>query len=75
MRLNESELRSAVDGDEQIQPTLFGADFSDIDVEVADRAGLELLTGRPVALNIGQPGALGLQIAFQAERYAGREAR
>ena len=42
MQLSEGELRGPIDGDEEIEPALRGAYFGDVDVEVADRVGLEL---------------------------------
>lgn len=42
MQLGEGELGGPIDGDEQIEPALGGADFGDVDVEVADRIELEL---------------------------------
>jgi len=46
---DEGELRASVDGDEEVQLALPGANLGDIDVEVADRVGLELLAAGPVA--------------------------
>jgi hypothetical protein len=42
VQLGEGELRGPVTGDEEIEPALCGTDFSDVDVEVADRVDLEL---------------------------------
>jgi len=36
MQLGESELRGPIDGDEEVEPALRGAYFSNVDVEVAD---------------------------------------
>lgn len=41
MQLNEGELARSVDGYEQTELALFGADLGNIDVELADRIGLE----------------------------------
>ena len=41
MQLGESELRRAVDGDEEVELSLGGLHFGDVDVEEADRIGLE----------------------------------
>lgn len=66
MQLNVGELGSAVDGDEKIQPALLGADFGDVDMEVADRVRLELLAGGPIALYIRKPvDAMPLKTAMQ----------
>ena len=42
VQLGEGELRGSIDGDQEIEPALCGADFGDVDMEVADRVGLEL---------------------------------
>jgi hypothetical protein len=66
VQLHESELASAVDGNEQVQLALLGADLGDVDVDEADRVGLEPLAGR-CGFEIGQPGdAVTLQAAVQA---------
>ena len=66
MRLDEDELRSAVDGHEEIELALFGAYLRDIDVEVADRVELELLAPGRVAVHVWQPGDIvPLQTAVQ----------
>ena len=56
MHLDEGKLRSAVDSDQKIELALFGANFRDIDMKVADRVALELLAPGPVAFHFGQPG-------------------
>jgi hypothetical protein len=49
-----------------VELALFGAHLSDIDVEEADRIGLELLLRRPVAFDIRQAAdAVALQAAVQ----------
>ena len=40
--LSDRELGGAVDGDEEIELALRGLHFGDVDVEEADRIGLEL---------------------------------
>ncbi len=71
MHLDEGELRGTVNSDQEIELALFGANFRDIDMEVADRIGLELLAPGPVAFHIRQPGDLvPLQAAVQ--RRAGQ---
>ncbi len=42
MQLGEGKLRGPVDGDEEVEPTLGGASFDDVEVEIADRVSLEL---------------------------------
>ena len=56
MHLDEGELRGSVDGNQQIELVFFGAHFGDIDMEVTDRIGLELLALRPVAVDLRQSG-------------------
>lgn len=52
VQLHEGKLAGAVDGDEQVQLALFGADFGNVDVHEADRVSLEPLAGRS-GLGIG----------------------
>ena len=60
--LDKDELRGPVDGDEEIELAFGGSDLGDIDMEIADRIGLELpLLGR-LPFNLGQP--LGPEPAF-----------
>ena len=47
MELNEGEFGRAVDGDEQVEPPFRRVDLGQIDVEVAERVGLE---ARPLGL-------------------------
>jgi hypothetical protein len=64
---DEGELARAVDGHEQAQLALLGADLGDVEVEVADRIGGEALLLRLVALDLGQAAdAVPLQAAVQA---------
>lgn len=66
MHLDEGELRCPVDGDEEVKLALLGANLRDIDVDVTDRVGLELLAPGPVAIHVGQPGdVVPLQAAMQ----------
>ncbi len=51
---DHSELRRSVDGDKQVEPAFGGSHFSQVDVEEADRVGVELLPGRQIALDLGQ---------------------
>jgi hypothetical protein len=52
----EGELGGAVHGHEQVQLAFFGADLGDVEVEVADGIGLELLLWRLGSFDIGQAG-------------------
>ena len=67
LQLRESQLRGAVDGDEQVELALFGPDLGDVDVNVADGvAGEALLLGLG-ALDLGQAAdAVPLEAAVQA---------
>ena len=66
MQLNEGELGHPIDGDQEIKPALGGLDFGDVDVEVAERVGLELALAWSGAFELGQPGdAMPLQAAVQ----------
>ena len=67
VQLGEGELRSAVDGNEEMELTLLGPDLSDVDVEVADGVALELGAARLIALGVRQPAdPMALQAAVQA---------
>ena len=66
MQFDEGELRGSVDGDEEIKLAFRGAHFSDVDVKVADRVGLEFLLGGLVAFDIRQSAdPVALQAAMQ----------
>jgi hypothetical protein len=66
VQLDERELGRAVDGHEEVKLTLLGTNLGDVDVEEAERIGLELPLGGLLALNAGQPGyAMPLQAAVQ----------
>jgi hypothetical protein len=45
VQLDECELRGAIDGHEHVQLAFLGAHLGDVNVEIADRIGLELLPG------------------------------
>jgi hypothetical protein len=67
VELGESELRGAVDSHEEVELALLGPDLGDIDVEEADRVGLEALAGRPVAVGLGEArDAVALEAAMSA---------
>jgi hypothetical protein len=53
--LSDRELGGAVDGDEEIELALRRLHLGDVDVEEADRIGLELPLGRSFAFNLRQP--------------------
>ena len=62
----EGELGGAVDGDEEVQPSLLGVHLGDVDVKGADRVGLDAGSFGLVPACLGQPGdAAELQAATQ----------
>src|SRR5208283_4055617 len=74
--LHESEFARAINGDIEIKLTLGGLHLGNIDVEVADRIGLELLLVGPVALHLWQPrNAMTLQAAVQRRAGQVRDCR
>lgn len=76
VQFDEGELRGAVDGDEHVPLALLGPDFGNVDVEVADRVGLELPLRRPVAVDLGQPAdAVALQAVVQGRPRQVRDRR
>ena len=56
VQFDKGELGSSIDGDQQIELALRGVNLGNVDVEVAERRGLELASGRRGALDIGQAG-------------------
>ena len=71
MQLDEGEFGRAVDGDEQVEPPFRRVDLSQIDVEVAERVGLEARPLGLVAVDLRQSAdAVALQAAMQ--RRAGQ---
>ncbi len=65
VQLREGELAGAVDGDEQVELALLGAQLGDVDVEEADRVGLERLS-RLRSLDVRQPAdAVALEAPMQ----------
>jgi hypothetical protein len=52
MQFGESELRRAVDGDEEVEPPLRGVNLSDVHLEVADGIFGELLLRRLVTADL-----------------------
>ena len=65
VQLDEGELGGSVDRHEEVELAFLGANLGDIDVEVADRVGLELALVRCVAIDLRQPrDAVALQAAM-----------
>jgi len=56
VQLDEGELTGPVDRDEQPQLAFDGLHLGDVDVEVADRVGLELALWLFVSRDLGQAG-------------------
>jgi hypothetical protein len=56
MKLDKGELGGPINGDQQVEPALRGVDLGDIDVEVAERIGLESASGWRGSFDIGQAG-------------------
>jgi hypothetical protein len=54
MQFHEGELGRAVDGDQQVEPPFGRVDFSQIDVKVAERVGLEARALGLVAVDLRQ---------------------
>ena len=66
MQFDKGELGGSVDRHQQVELALCGAYLGDVDVEVADRVGLELALVRAVALDLRQAGdAMALQATMQ----------
>ena len=66
-QLDEGEFARAVDGDIEMQLAFGGLHFGDVDVEITDRIGLELLLRRLVAFDVRQAAdPVSLKTAVQA---------
>jgi len=66
VQLDKGELGGAIDGDQQVESALRRVDFGDVDVEGAERVGLEFTLGRGTAFDLGQPGdVVSLEAAVQ----------
>lgn len=76
MQFNESEFRCAIDGDEHVELALFGANFGNVDMEIADRIGFELLADGLVAFDVGKFGdAVPLEATMQGRACQMRNGR
>lgn len=53
-QFNDGELRGSVDGHEQVELAFGRSHLSQVDVEEADRIGVELLPARLIAFHLGQ---------------------
>ena len=56
VHLDDGELRGPIDGDEEIELALRSSNPGDVDMEIADRIGLEFAFGGGFAFDLGQPG-------------------
>src|ERR1700678_1030202 len=56
VHLDEGELRRSVDGDDEVELALRGSNLGDVDMEIADRIGLEFPYGGGFAFDLRQPG-------------------
>ena len=66
VQFDEGELGDLVNGHQEIKPAISGLNFGDVDVEVAERVGLQLALARSGALEFEQSGdAVPLQAAVQ----------
>ena len=66
MEFDESKFGCAVDGDEEVKFSLCRLHFCDVDVEKADRIGLELFLRRLVTVGVRQStDAVTLQTTMQ----------
>ena len=54
VQLDEGELGGAVDRDDEVELALRGSNLGDVEVEEADRIGLEFAFGRGFAFVLGQ---------------------
>ena len=56
MQFNEGEFGGPVDRDDEIEPALRSSNLGDVDMEVANRIGLELALRRGFAFDLRKPG-------------------
>src|ERR1700745_3375530 len=76
VELSKCKLRCAVNRDKQVKFAFFGAHFSDIDVEVADRIPLERLLAPCLAFDRRKPADLvALEQSMQRRSREGRGGR
>ena len=55
MQFGEGELGGPINRDDEVELALSGSNLGDVDVEEADRIGLELALGRRFAFDLRQP--------------------
>ena len=66
MQSNERKLGGSVDRHEEVELALLGTNLGDVDVEIADRVGLEFALVGQVAIDLRQArDAVTLQTAMQ----------
>ena len=76
MQFDEGELRGPVDRDDEMELALSGSNLGDVDMEIADRIGLELALGRGFAFDLRQArDPVALQAAMQRRARQMRDGR
>ncbi len=76
VQLDEGKLGRPVDGHQQIEPPLGRLHFGDVDMEEADRIGLELLPGALLTVDVRQPAnAMALKAPVQGRARQMRDCR
>jgi hypothetical protein len=72
MQLDKGELRRSVDGDDEVELALRSSNLGDVDMEIADRIGLEFASGGGFAFDLRQPGdPIALQTPVKSASDAG----
>src|ERR1700683_1934418 len=76
MQFDEGELRRPVDGDDEMELALSGSDLGEVDMEIADRIGLELVFRRSFAFDLRQSrDSMALEAAMQRRARQMRDRR
>jgi hypothetical protein len=76
VQFDEGELRSPVDRDDEIELALSGSDLGEVDMEIADRIGLELVFRRSFAFDLRQSrDSMALEAAMQRRARQMRDRR
>src|ERR1700678_380968 len=76
VHLDEGELRRSVDGDDEVELALRGSNLGDVDMEIADRIGLEFAFGGGFAFDLRQPGdPMALQTPMKGRARQMRDGR
>jgi len=76
MQFDEGELRGPVDCDDEMELALSGSNLGDVDMEIADRVGLEFALGRGFAFDLRKPrNPVALKTAMQRRARQMRNCR